>query len=81
MPVSLMPSVATTLASSALSFASGALATAVAYASHDWASMPPSESTSLMPLSGSGLCEAVTMRPTACPPLARERSTASMPMR
>ena len=36
---------------------------------------------SLIPLSGSGLCDAVTIKPTARPPRLRERSAASAPMR
>eukprot|EP00962_Isochrysis_galbana_P011469 scaffold3218_cov99-Isochrysis_galbana.AAC.8 len=42
--------------------------------------MPPSQSTSLIPLSASGLWLAVTIRPTHKPPRARERSAASMPI-
>ena len=72
---------AATAASTAGSSPSSAFASRVAKPSHDWWSMPPSVSTSLIPLSGSGLCDAVTISPDARPPRARERSTASMPIR
>ena len=36
---------------------------------------------SLIPLSGSGLCDAVTISPTAKPPLRRDRRAANAPMR
>ena len=43
--------------------------------------LTPSVSMSLIPLSGSGLCDAVTISPTAKPPLRRDRRAANAPMR
>ena len=60
---------------------SAALTNGVATASQSAASIEPSGSTSLTPLSGAGLCDAVTMTPVAWLSWAYERNAARTPHR
>jgi hypothetical protein len=59
---------------------SEAFASLFAYASHSITSIPPLGSAILIPLSSTGLCEAVIMSPVACF-VFRERSPAKTPDR
>ena len=62
-------------------FDDGAFANDTACCSQAASSIPPCESANFIPLSGSGLCDAVIMAPTSSPPREAERRAVKMPMR
>ena len=74
-----MPSAAATSATAAAT--SAALTTSSQCASHRSASISPSGSIIFTPLSPAGLCDAVTMHPTAAPPCDSDRIAAHTPTR
>ena len=49
------------------------LASSTAYGSHSAANMSPADSQIFTPLSGAGLCDAVTMQPVVLPSFAARR--------